>query len=198
MKDYLVCLKKLEWRVEIGVSVGGLPRDVLRVLGTSVVHYELIRRGMCGCVRDHVRTCDHVCTEKGEEMMESKSVFVFVCVLCVWVGGRKGLACSSRRQTLPGHYLWRAWHRHLQLPDACSSIEAPRLTSTHTLSGLFEQPMGPTVLRTWYGIYKKIFVNGGQLSLMGLSMLLFPTLYDIWEEGWNCKPGVLNVRRCMP
>lgn len=48
---------------------------------------------MCGCVRDHVRTCDHVCTEKGEEMMESKSVFVFVCVcvcsLCVGWGEKR-------------------------------------------------------------------------------------------------------------
>lgn len=45
MKDYLVCFKKVECRVEIGVRVGGLPREVLRVSGTSVVHYELIRRG---------------------------------------------------------------------------------------------------------------------------------------------------------
>lgn len=30
MKDYLVCFKKVECRVEIGVKVGGLPREVLR------------------------------------------------------------------------------------------------------------------------------------------------------------------------
>lgn len=31
-------------RVGIGVRVGGLPREVFGVSGTSVVHYELIRR----------------------------------------------------------------------------------------------------------------------------------------------------------
>lgn len=44
MKDYLVCLRKVECRVEIEVRVGGLPREVLRVSWTSVVHYEVIRR----------------------------------------------------------------------------------------------------------------------------------------------------------
>lgn len=74
MKDYLVCFKKVECRVEIGVRVGGLPWDVLRVLGTSAVHYEIIRRGVCVrvCVAVCVRPCVHVCIEKGEETMESK------------------------------------------------------------------------------------------------------------------------------
>lgn len=38
----------------MGVKVGGLPGDIPRVSGTSVVHYELIRNGVCGCARDSV------------------------------------------------------------------------------------------------------------------------------------------------
>lgn len=36
--------------MEIGVRVGGLPKEVFRVSGTSVVHYEVIRRGKCAAV----------------------------------------------------------------------------------------------------------------------------------------------------
>lgn len=39
--------------MEIGVRVGGLPGEVRRVSGTSVVHYELIRGGsvqLCVCL----------------------------------------------------------------------------------------------------------------------------------------------------
>lgn len=86
MKDYLVCFKKVECRVEIGVRVGGLPREVLRVSGTSVVHYELIRRGSaCGCVRVCETMCVHVCIEKGEERMERKGAATCcVCIMCVY------------------------------------------------------------------------------------------------------------------
>lgn len=71
MKDYLVCFKKVQCRVEIGVRVGGLPRDILGVLGTSVVHYELIRSGVC------VAVCETVCVHvvKGEDgKRESRNV----------------------------------------------------------------------------------------------------------------------------
>lgn len=114
MKDYLVCFKKAECRVEIGVKVGGLPREVLRVSGTSVVHYELIRRGSaCGCVCETM--CVRVCIEKGggkDGKKESRHVlcvynvciclnpcggrcvrvrvYLYVCVVC-----RRGLACIS-------------------------------------------------------------------------------------------------------
>ncbi len=66
MKDYLMCFKKAACWVEIGVRVGGLPGEVLRVSGTSVVHYELIRRrvvvvgGLCMCET----MCVQVCTER--------------------------------------------------------------------------------------------------------------------------------------
>ena len=95
---------------------------------------------------------------------------------CVcWSGGGGGcggpcfhlLICScSRRQDPHGGSLpsW-TWDGHLQPPDACSSIDTLRLTSTHTLAGLFAQPRGAAVLRTWYGIYKKIFVNGGRSAV---------------------------------
>lgn len=62
-----MCFKKLECRVEIGVRVGGLPGEVRRVSGTSVVHYELIRGGsvqLCVCL------C--VCVENGAGQDEER------------------------------------------------------------------------------------------------------------------------------
>lgn len=55
MKDYLVRFKKVERRAEMGVRVVGLPGDIPRVLGTSVVHYELI--GNCVCVAERPCVC---------------------------------------------------------------------------------------------------------------------------------------------
>lgn len=117
MKGYLVCFKKVEWRVEMWVRVGGLPGEVLRVSGTSVVHYDLIRRrggGVCGCVWDHVCPCRR--GRKGRKEREPPRVVCIMCVcvhavagVCVGVGGCGGpcfhlLICScSRRQDPP----WR-------------------------------------------------------------------------------------------
>lgn len=91
MKDYLVCFKNVECMVEIGVRVGGLPGEDLRVSGTSVVHYELIRSGGGGCVglRMCETMCVQVCIEKGEERVVRKraatccvyNICVCVCVL---------------------------------------------------------------------------------------------------------------------
>lgn len=57
---------------------------------------------------------------KGKNMRESKRVdtcWFSECVLesgvclCVCGGGRTGFVClGSRRQHLPGHYLWRSGH----------------------------------------------------------------------------------------
>lgn len=186
MKDYLVRFKKVECRAEMGVRVGGLPGDIPGVLGTSVVHYKLIRNRVCGAVRETVCVC-----WQGKNMRESTRVTTCcftVCVLeswvcvCLWVcgGGRKCFVClRSRRQDLPGHYLWRSWHEHLRPPDAGSSIQTPEVTSTRSLPGLFAPPRGSAVLRTWYGIYKKIFVNGGVWrSVMALPVLPHP----IWPS----------------
>lgn len=66
--------------MEIGVRVGGLPREVRRVLGTSAVHYELIRRGsvqLCLCVCVLKRGLDRVKREGAATCC--------VCSVCVCV-----------------------------------------------------------------------------------------------------------------
>lgn len=83
MKDYLVRFKKVECRAEMGVRVGGLPGDIPGVLGTSVVHYKLIRNRVCGAVRETVCVC-----QQGKNMRESTRVTTCcftVCVLESWV-----------------------------------------------------------------------------------------------------------------
>lgn len=56
-----------------------------------------------------------------------------------------------------------------QTPSAsrCLRFDTVPKTDIHprTLTGLFARPRGPAVLRTWYGIYKEIFVNGGRLAV---------------------------------
>ena len=91
------------------------------------------------------------------------------------------------------------WDRHLQPPDACSSIQTQRLTSSHTLTGLFGRPGGPAVLRTWSGIYKKIFVNGGRSAVRNgpvHAAASHPAIFG--RRAWKRKPGQINVRRSMP
>lgn len=79
MKDYLVRFKKVEHRAKIGVRVGGLPGDIPRVSGTSVVHYELIRNSVCVVVAGgplRGRVC--VCRQGKEHEGEQKSRHVLV------------------------------------------------------------------------------------------------------------------------
>lgn len=99
MKDYLVRFKKVERRAEMGVRVGGLPGDILRVLGTSVVHYELIRNGVCGCAGD--RVCLPAKERTWGRTQESPRVgwvSVFLNPVCVYVcveGVEQALSASG-------------------------------------------------------------------------------------------------------
>lgn len=146
MKDYLVCFKKVECRGEIRVRVGGLPREVPRVLGTSIVHYELIREGGCAG--------SGVCIEKGKRRMDRKTVSTcfcvwFMCVCACVMSGRcvrrdkRGLTCVAfvscgRRQDPPGRSPW--WLPPLmnmgQTPPAsrCSQLNTSPKTDIHPYS----------------------------------------------------------------
>lgn len=145
--------KKVERRAEMGVRVGGLPGDIPRVSGTSVVHYELIRNSLCGCAGDCVcLPAEERTRGRAREAPRVGSASVLLNPVCLWVcvcGGGRGFVClRSRRQHLPGHYLWRSGLRRLRPPDAGSSIQTPEVTSTPTLPGLFARPWGAAVLRT--------------------------------------------------
>lgn len=104
MKDYLVRFKKVECRTEMGVRVGGLPGDIPGVLGTSVVHYKLIRNRVCVCVWGCARDC--VCLMAGKEHAgEHKSHHVLFHCVCSWIlsvcvyecveGGENALSASG-------------------------------------------------------------------------------------------------------
>lgn len=199
MKDYLVCFKKVERGREIGVRVGRLPWDVPRVLGTSAVHYEIISRGgcvwQCVCERERERPCVCVspqmhCKEGRKWWKALECVYVLVQHECVCVSA----AAEGRisQDVLCGEHGTGT----LKPPDAPSSIQAPRLTSSRTLTGLFAGPGGAAVLRTWYGIYKKIFVNGGRLACNGPVRAAVSQPYTLWEwwGSWNCKPAGLKCQ----
>lgn len=170
MKDYLVCFKKVGYRVEIGVRVGGLPRDVLRVSGTSAIHYEIIRRALYGCGWDTMCACVSMYVlRRGRKRWKARkrprAVRICICFTPVCVcDPRWGGLLAAAEGRISQDVICRERGTDTSSLQMLSSIQGPRLTSTHTLIGLFVQPRGRAVLRTWYGIYKKIFVNGGPLA----------------------------------